>query len=168
MKIKVFTRVWWKWFSCLVPQHYRMKNISYTSNFVLHCYYATLDLVYCFQVSFGDFYAPCFVSKFPSKQFIDMFAQMFESTSFAKFSRIMKSNNFAISMIKSWKFHVFYQSCPLSCTCKLSCVGQASWKSQILHIFTPQNLVQAFWCVVTLLYFLCKNYVKKHQDSVVT
>lgn len=107
-------------------------------------------------------------SKFPSKQFINMFAQMFETTSFVKFSRIMKSDNSTISMIKSWKFHVFYQSCPLSCTCKLLCVGQAFWRSQILHIFTPQNLVQVFWCVVTLLYFLCKNYVKKHQDSVVT
>jgi hypothetical protein len=90
-----------------------------------------------------------------------MFAQMFEATSLVKFSRAMKFDSSAISIIKSWKFHIFYQSCPLSCTCMLLCVGQASWRSQILHIFTPQNLMQAFWCVVTLLYFLYKNYVKK-------
>jgi hypothetical protein len=131
-------------------------NINYISNFVLHCYCATLDLVYYFQVSLVDFYAPC------SKQFTGMFAQMIEVTSFAKFSHTMKFDNSAISIIKSWKFHVFYQSCPLSCTCTFLCVGQASWRFQILHIFTPQNLMQAFWCVVTLLYFLCKNYVKKH------
>ncbi len=126
----------------------------------------TLPTLFCIVIV--PFWTLCIVSKFPSKQFTDMFAQMFETTSLVKFSRIRKFDSSTISMIKSWKFHIFYQSCPLSCTCTLLCVGQASWRFQILHIFTPQNLVQTFWCVVTLLYFLCKIYVKKHQDSIVT
>jgi hypothetical protein len=93
---------------------------------------------------------------------------MFEATSLAKLSNKMKYINSTISMIKSWKFHVFYQSCPLPCMCKLSCVGQASWRPWILHVCTPQNLVLTFWWMVALLYFLYKNYVKKHQDYVVT
>jgi hypothetical protein len=39
--------------------------------------------------------------------------------------------------------------------------------SDFTHLHT-QNSMQAFWCMVALLYFLCKNYVKKHQDSIVT
>lgn len=97
-------------------------SASYTSNFLLHCCCAIFDLVYCFQVSFTNFYAPCFVSKFPSKEFIDIFAQMFEATSLLKLSRIMKFDNSTISMIKSWKFNVFLINHVFCLVCVNFCV----------------------------------------------
>jgi hypothetical protein len=54
----------------------------------------------------------------------------------------MNLDNSIISMIKSQKNHVFFQSCPLSYTCKLLWVGQTSWRLDLTHICRPENPVQ--------------------------
>lgn len=110
LKMKVFARVQWRWFLHPIPQHCCMKN---------ECW---LHVQFCFALCFISKFplqilCTMFVSKFPSKWLTNIFVQIFETTSLAKLSHTTKSNNSAISMIKSWKFHV------LSCMCKLSCVG---------------------------------------------
>jgi hypothetical protein len=106
LKMKAFARVRWRWFWHLIPQHCCIKNES-----LLHVQFC-FELCIVFKFPLQNFmHHVCF--QFPSKQFTNIFVQMFEATSFVKFSNRMKSINSTISMIKSWKFHVFYQSCPL-------------------------------------------------------
>ncbi len=65
---------------------------------------------------------------------------MFEGTSFTKFSHTMNPDNSHLND-KNTKNSCFFQSCPLSYTCKLLWVGQTSWRLDLRHICRPENPV---------------------------